>query len=94
MSDLRCNQCNELGGIEGARCGRCTGIMARERQPGRHMVEAPLALTDYILNWLRSRNGGEFEGTFSTMPLYKFELLKSELELILTHGGKPPNWVK
>jgi hypothetical protein len=53
--------------------------------------EAELALV--ILSWLRSRNGGELDEAIGAMRLADHENMRGELELILKHGGRPPNWV-
>ena len=49
-------------------------------------------LAAYILDWLRRRNGGELDAAIGAMRLHDFDLAKKELELILIHNGKPPNW--
>lgn len=51
-------------------------------------------LVEYIVQWLRDRNGAELEPAFRKMRLSDFEGLKSELEMILKAGGKPANWVR
>jgi hypothetical protein len=50
-------------------------------------------LARYILDWLRKRNGGELEDAVAAMTVASFEMMQAELQLILTHRGKPPNWV-
>lgn len=50
------------------------------------------ALASYIIKFLRERNAAELESAFGEMKMSSFELLLSELELILRHRGKPPNW--
>jgi hypothetical protein len=54
--------------------------------------EAELAA--YILGWLRSRNGGELDEAIGAMRLADYENMRGELEMILQHGGRPPNWVE
>jgi len=56
--------------------------------------EAVDELTYYILEFLRTRNDGELREAFESMRVKDFNLMREELALILTHGGKPPNWVK
>jgi hypothetical protein len=51
-------------------------------------------LPAYIVQWLRSRNGGELQHAFADMRVCDYELLLDELKLILAYGGHPPNWVK
>ncbi len=51
-------------------------------------------LAAYILSWLRSRNGGELDEAIGAMRLADHENMREELEMILEHGGRPPNWVK
>jgi len=51
-------------------------------------------LASYIIEWLQSRNGGELRGAFADMRLGSYQDMREELELILKHGGKPPNWVR
>jgi hypothetical protein len=46
----------------------------------------------YIFQWLRDRNDGELDEAIRSMPLSSYELAVEELELILEHGGRPPNW--
>lgn len=54
---------------------------------------SPQALAAYLIEWLRSRNGGELAEAIGDMRVADFENLRGELELILQHGGRPPNWV-
>jgi hypothetical protein len=51
-------------------------------------------LAIYIMEWLMNRNGGELREAFYNMTVRDFRNLKEELQLILKHGGKPPNWIK
>ena len=51
-------------------------------------------LAEYILKWLRERNGSELESALDSMTVRDSRNMKEELELILTHGGRPPNWVR
>jgi len=53
-----------------------------------------IALAAYIIEWLTVRNGGELEAVFDDMRVKDLRNLREELELILEHGGRPPNWVK
>ncbi len=50
-------------------------------------------LARYIADWLRVRNGGELEDAMCNMRVGDFENFLKELEMILKHGGKPPNWI-
>lgn len=52
-----------------------------------------IALAEYVVQWLQSRNGGELREAFANMRLGDYVRLHDELALILLHGGKPPNWV-
>jgi len=50
------------------------------------------ALASYIFDWLMIRNGGELNDALQTMTVRSFKDALDELELILRHGGRPPNW--
>lgn len=50
-------------------------------------------LARYIIRFLRRRNGGELRDVFDDMRVRDARLLLGELERILIHGGRPPNWV-
>jgi len=63
--------------------------MPRPPEPGPEEER----LTIYIVDWLISRNRGELAEAFGNMTVRDYENLKSELQLILKCGGKPPNWV-
>ncbi len=52
------------------------------------------SLTEYIVEWLIERNGGELAEAFGNMRVRDFDGLRQELTMILEHGGKPPNWVR
>lgn len=54
--------------------------------------ETAEALTDYIVEWLTTRNRAELAEAFGDMKMRDYEGLKGELNLILKCGGKPPNW--
>lgn len=49
-------------------------------------------LAEYIVQWLRTRNGAELKDAFDNMRMGDYVNLHDELVLILLHGGKPPNW--
>lgn len=61
-----------------------TGKPGQRSRKGRSRMKKPdeIALAKYIVEWLRTRNRGELT-----------KLLHEELEMILQHGGKPPNWI-
>ncbi len=50
-------------------------------------------LADYIIRWLTVRNGGELSGPMTRMSDGDREHLRTELVMILKHGGRPPNWI-
>lgn len=57
------------------------------------MTKSPQsALADIIIRWLQERNGGELGPAFDNMRVADFRNLRGELEMILEHGGRPPNW--
>ena len=51
-------------------------------------------LADYLLEWLVKRNGGELAPAFGDMRVRDLDRMASELELILEHEGRPPNWIE
>lgn len=55
-------------------------------------ADAAKQLADYILQWLERRNAGEFADVLGGQRVTDARLMRSELELILEHEGKPPNW--
>jgi hypothetical protein len=57
-------------------------------------AEKASACADYILGWLRTRNGGELENALVEMRVRDAEIMRSELETILRYEGHPPNWIK
>lgn len=61
----------------------CQGCIVADRK----------ALALYIFDWLRRRNGNELDDAIGEMSLADYENALEELEMILEHGGKPPNWV-
>ncbi len=52
-----------------------------------------IELAAYIIKFLRNRNGSELDSAFGEMKVSSYMLMLEELEMILEHGGKPPNWV-
>lgn len=50
-------------------------------------------LAHTIFDWLRRRNGGQLREALGMLPLADYEMLISELTMILEHSGIPPNWV-
>jgi hypothetical protein len=51
-------------------------------------------LAIYIVDFMRDRNGGELRDKLDSQTVADRALMLAELELILDHRGKPPNWVK
>ena len=51
-------------------------------------------LAEYIVTWLRERNGAQLDAAISSISVEDCELLHEELAYILKHGGQPPNWIK
>lgn len=51
-------------------------------------------LAEFVVEWLRERNGSQLNDAFGEMKLRDFENLHGELAEILKHCGRPPNWVK
>ncbi len=51
-------------------------------------------LADYILQWLRNRNGEELSDALDAMRVIDARNMREELVHILKSGGKPPNWVR
>lgn len=50
-------------------------------------------LAKYIVEWLIRRNGAELQEPIESMKVSDYRLMHEELEMILQHRGKPPNWV-
>ena len=51
-------------------------------------------LAEYIVGFLRRRNGGKLQKKLDAQTVADREEMIGELEMILQHGGKPPNWVE
>ena len=51
-------------------------------------------LAEYIFEWLEDRNGGELRAALDAMSVGSYRRALGELEMILDHRGKPPNWIK
>lgn len=49
-------------------------------------------LATYLIDWLETRNGGELRDPLQDMRVRDRVQMHEELTMILTHGGKPPNW--
>ena len=49
-------------------------------------------VADYVLCWLRSRNGAELQPALDNMRVCDANLMREELIMILASGGKPRNW--
>lgn len=64
-----------------------------ECAPPAKPSEADHDLAEYLVRFLRRRNGAELEPAFGAMRVEDFENLHDELAWILAHGGHPPNWL-
>jgi hypothetical protein len=61
-------------------------------QAGALTEEAATECADFILGWLRSRNGEELADALDEMRVKDSRLMREELIYILQAGGKPDNW--
>ena len=61
--------------------------------PVRQTSEQADALARVILDWLYERNGAELAPAFDGMRVSDARPMRQELEMILEHGCRPPNWV-
>lgn len=50
------------------------------------------ALALYIVSWLERRNGSELAQALDEQRVADRRNMLGELEMILKHGGHPPNW--
>lgn len=74
-------------------CAGCLANRQTEERAARKLNRLSTAeLAEYIITWLSERNGGELEEAFENMRVCDWHTLHDELEAILEHGGKPPNW--
>lgn len=82
--------------------GRCVDCGERPREPGVSVPSClcppgklfdPVKLAAYIVDWFARRNGGEHREAIESMRVSDYRLMHDELEMILVHKGKPPNWV-
>lgn len=63
-------------------------------QAGALTEQAATECADFILGWLRERNGAELANAFDEMRVKDAKLMRDELIWILQHGGKPDNWTR
>lgn len=62
-------------------------------QAGALTEKAATECADFILTWIRERNGAELESAFEEMRVKDARIMREELIHILQSGGRPDNWV-
>ncbi len=68
--------------------------MSNRTDPQRQTAEQATALADYLLAWLRARNGAELAPALDDQTVGSARTMRGELISILIYGERPPNWVK
>lgn len=77
-----CSHCGALLIVGAGSDRRCIPCAVKDRE-----------LASYIIGWLRRRNRSDLDEAFGNMRQSDYELMTDELQYILGHRGKPPNWV-
>jgi hypothetical protein len=83
------NQCDQPDGFECRTLGRALAAEAASITDPKKRAK----LARCIIGFLSRRNQGELRPAFDAMRVGDRALMLEELEAILLHGRRPPNWV-